>query len=307
MEVGMDSLDTGFNACNKQYKFITKDFVQYFHDSHKHKGLICPHCNSHHIIKNGKSGGRQRYLCKACKKTFNDLTKTPFAGIQNLSKLNDYIYSMINGDSLRESARKSKISLQKSFFLRHKISAAISDFPQEQLENLQELKEVISSYSVKGSKDSHICNKKISTISIIFKCDRNNKLQAYSHSSEKSFNNKILYSLQVMRNSDKEYCHNNTKTLDYFFHNSDIYNVNTEKFSSEFYNCKTIDKLIDEWEIWMKRFHGVSSKYLDNYLCWNNFLNNCKYSKADRLLHLLAKFKSHYRYIDISNLEIDSH
>jgi IS1 family transposase len=33
--------------------------------------VLCPHCNSHHIIKNGKNtNGKQRYKCKDCKRRF---------------------------------------------------------------------------------------------------------------------------------------------------------------------------------------------------------------------------------------------
>ena len=43
------------------------------------EGLVCPHCNKKHIVKNGKVRGKQRYLCVDCKKTFNSLTKTVFS------------------------------------------------------------------------------------------------------------------------------------------------------------------------------------------------------------------------------------
>ncbi len=40
------------------------------------KGEVCPHCNSTSVVKNGKLNGKQRYICKSCKKSFNDLTKS---------------------------------------------------------------------------------------------------------------------------------------------------------------------------------------------------------------------------------------
>jgi transposase-like protein len=52
----------------------------------KHKeGLICSHCYSHSVVRFGKyviktrTGEikRQRYRCKSCRQTFNDLTNTP--------------------------------------------------------------------------------------------------------------------------------------------------------------------------------------------------------------------------------------
>ena len=49
-----------------------------FKESRFSKGEVCPHCQSTSIVKNGKLNGKQRYLCKSCKKSFNDLTKSVF-------------------------------------------------------------------------------------------------------------------------------------------------------------------------------------------------------------------------------------
>jgi len=52
----------------------------------KHKDeLVCPHCENHSVVRFGKytvqtRAGvvkRQRYRCKSCLQTFNDLTNTP--------------------------------------------------------------------------------------------------------------------------------------------------------------------------------------------------------------------------------------
>lgn len=43
----------------------------------------CPHCDSVHIVKNGhdeRDVHRQRYVCRACGRCFDDLTGTVFAG-----------------------------------------------------------------------------------------------------------------------------------------------------------------------------------------------------------------------------------
>lgn len=36
----------------------------------------CPHCQSPRFVKNGKTNGNQRYLCKECRKTFVENTGT---------------------------------------------------------------------------------------------------------------------------------------------------------------------------------------------------------------------------------------
>jgi transposase-like protein len=45
--------------------------------------VICPHCSSETVIKDGRDDtqpNRQRYLCHGCQKRFDDLTGTIFAG-----------------------------------------------------------------------------------------------------------------------------------------------------------------------------------------------------------------------------------
>lgn len=41
------------------------------------KGLACVHCGSMSIKRSGKYRSRQRYLCKDCGKSFNDMTGSP--------------------------------------------------------------------------------------------------------------------------------------------------------------------------------------------------------------------------------------
>lgn len=46
-------------------------------------GTKCPHCESDHVVKNGRDTPeveRQRSLCRGCSRSFDDLTHTVFAG-----------------------------------------------------------------------------------------------------------------------------------------------------------------------------------------------------------------------------------
>jgi len=63
-------------------------------------GLGCLHCGSTAVKRNGKYRSRQRYLCKDCGKTFNDMTNTPFSGSRYPEKWIEYIKMMINGVTL---------------------------------------------------------------------------------------------------------------------------------------------------------------------------------------------------------------
>lgn len=46
------------------------------------KGIVCPYCEQTRVTTHTKSvlTPRRRYLCLGCRRTFTDLTGTPFAG-----------------------------------------------------------------------------------------------------------------------------------------------------------------------------------------------------------------------------------
>jgi transposase-like protein len=46
-------------------------------------GIVCPHCGSHEVVKDGRDETpphRQRYDCRSCARRLDDLTGTVFAG-----------------------------------------------------------------------------------------------------------------------------------------------------------------------------------------------------------------------------------
>ena len=57
-----------------------------FRESRFSKGQCCPHCESTSVVKNGKLNGKQRYVCRSCSKSFNDLTKLRYLVLSYLYK-----------------------------------------------------------------------------------------------------------------------------------------------------------------------------------------------------------------------------
>lgn len=65
------------------------------------KGKVCPHCNSELISRNGKYSGKQRYICKDCRKTFTDFTNSAtYRSKKSLDKWLKYTKCMIMGLSI---------------------------------------------------------------------------------------------------------------------------------------------------------------------------------------------------------------
>ena len=72
-------------------------------------GMACVHCGSTSVKRNGKYKTRQRYLCKDCIKTFNDMNNTPFSGSRYPEKWVKYMEIMVEGYTLPIIAKRLKI------------------------------------------------------------------------------------------------------------------------------------------------------------------------------------------------------
>ena len=135
-----------FLVSNSQVEQIYED-VKEFRFS---KGKVCPHCSSELISKNGK----QRYICKDCKRTFTDFTNSAvYRSKKSLDKWLKYAKCMIMGLSIRKSAKIVGINIATSFFWRHKILDCISAFlGTGHVDGLIEADEVFFAENFKGTK-----------------------------------------------------------------------------------------------------------------------------------------------------------
>lgn len=86
----------------------------------------CPFCHKEHFRKNGKVRGRQRYQCLECGRTFGDKEKPVWSGTKKgVSDWKTFIEATLEGDSLAAAAERVGISKTTAFFWRHKIYRAL--------------------------------------------------------------------------------------------------------------------------------------------------------------------------------------
>lgn len=84
-------------------------------------GLLCPRCGGSHLVRNGKHNGRQRFVCRDCKRTIGMSNETPFFSSKKpwLTWLT-FIRCMDQHLPLRASAKKCNISLPTAWAWRRK-------------------------------------------------------------------------------------------------------------------------------------------------------------------------------------------
>lgn len=121
-----------------------------------HKVAItgCPHCGGSDVVRWGKVSGLPRYRCKACARTFNALTKTPLAKLRMKEKWSSQAEAMIDGVSLAKAARRCDVHYTTAFRWRHRFLAALSGDKPKTLAGIVESDETFILESFKGKRSA---------------------------------------------------------------------------------------------------------------------------------------------------------
>lgn len=115
-------------------------------------GLTCVHCQSEAIIRWGAFGGRQRYRCKSCRRTFSDLTRTAFAYTKKIGQWPHYLVLMRQGQTLRKCAQHLGLHVSTAFRWRHAVLTPMRIADPAVLSGTVELKEILFAHSNKGMR-----------------------------------------------------------------------------------------------------------------------------------------------------------
>ena len=100
----------------------------------------CPHCNGVNVVRNGHKREKQAYLCRCCKKSFVETTKTGFFNSHcGEAVWKQVIRDTVNGVSIDRTAENLNLHHETIFNMRHKILYCIE---QEELRNPTQLEGV---------------------------------------------------------------------------------------------------------------------------------------------------------------------
>lgn len=107
---------------------IDAEFFRLACDSAGDVDIACPHCGSVDFVKRGRDAlGKQRYKCRDCGRSFGGSAKKIF-GTTKLPRetWSRYAECFVDGLSLRDAADKCGVCLKTSFFMRHRLLEALA-------------------------------------------------------------------------------------------------------------------------------------------------------------------------------------
>jgi len=64
----------------------------------------CPGCGCERYYRHGQANGLQRYRCRACGRTYNDLSGTPLARLRLRERWLDYLGAVLDAKAVRAAA-----------------------------------------------------------------------------------------------------------------------------------------------------------------------------------------------------------
>lgn len=309
----------------------TPSDFKYLSETKLSSGIICPYCSSKGkgVYKKGlHSNGRPRFYCKNCNKKFSATTNgILYHSKKDFSVWKDFISCFLHGFSVRKTAEICKINKNTAFLWRHKIcNSLIAIMDNVSMSGIIEADETYFRVSYKGNKqifkDGTIERKKrrrgssiihrnrkrgLSKEQVCVPCaiNRNGlsiaKISGLGKASYSEIN--AVISSHIQKGSIL--CADGATAYDAIASNNSLKRANISSFG--FYNIQRINSYHSRLKNFIDRFNGVSTKLLNNYLVYNNFVNYAKetYTEKMRILtnHLCAA-KSTLRRKDLQKLPL---
>ena len=291
-------------------------------------GYRCPKCQCKDVNKNGKSNGRQRYICKRCRRTFDEFTLSPFSSTKlGLDKWLKYCELMILGLPIRQCAEEIGVGVKTSFYMRHRILDVINiSLKKDTVEGIVEVDEVFVRESYKGNHSK----------STTFKMPREPRKRGKGKNDKKKrgiSNDQICIETGIDRKGNivmGAVCNGRITTNDivrffngkigedvtfivdshksYFSINKDL-NVELKRVPrgksmlDSVYHLQHVNALHNGFKRWLMPFNGVSSKYISNYCTWFKFLQlSKKNKKGERIKDMLVNVATKEAYITINSI-----
>ena len=112
----------------------------------------CPHCANRDVVHWGQASELPRYRCKACSRTFNALTKTPLANLRLKERWAVQTQAMIDGVSTAKAAERCGVHYTTAFRWRHRFLASLAGDKPRTLTGVVEGDETFILESFKGKR-----------------------------------------------------------------------------------------------------------------------------------------------------------
>lgn len=278
-------------------KDLYSDTIDIYCSEIRNENVTCPHCDGEKVYKHGKYKGRRRFHCKCCDKTFNDQTGTSIAGIHKRELWCEFIEMTLESKSIRDIAKKLKLSRQTVLDWRHKVLTSLESIFSKKYNGIVEMDDCYIRFNQKGRKTDFLEHKRVKKTGkktqgisrfqtcVLFTTDRNGVFDAKLAKVGKINLPSLRRIVDTSRFNHNLICSDSDKSLLSWLKSSkfqfqDITASGNRYVINGIYHVQHVNNLMNRFERWLEyHFSTVSTKYLRNYLIYFQMLSVLKFEK----------------------------
>ena len=251
--------------------------------------LSCPKCSAAHVVRNGQANGLQRYKCRDCGGTFNALSGTPLARLRHRDKWLQQAQALDDGLSVRKAAARMGVHRTTAFRWRHRFLAVPREIKAQHLGGVAEADETYVLRSYKGQRrglaelrgeqarkprrrGGRASKRGLSAEQVPILVVRNRSGQTTDFVLPVANKPCVSAVLQVAVARDAVLCTDGSNMLATVARELNIehHAMNTLRGQRTrgAWHIQNVNAYQSRFKQWMRRFKGVATSYLPNYLGW---------------------------------------
>lgn len=247
----------------------------------------CPDCRGRRLYRWGRQSELQRYRCRDCGRAFNALSATPLARLRHKGRWLGYGQALAGGLTVREAARRCHAHKDTSFRWRHRFMRIPAESRPARLRGVVEGDETYFPLSYKGQRRlprpahrrggaSHQRGTGGEKAPVLVMRDRHGATADFKLAKADVAGESPLVRDKVAR--DAVFCSDGGASLQLSVRAAGIehraLNLSAGIRVAGAYHIQNVNAYCSRLKWWMGRFHGVATKYLQNYLGWRRWLDH---------------------------------
>ena len=265
----------------------------------------CPRCASPHWHRHGHANDLQRFRCRDCGRTYNDLSGTPLARLRLRGKWLDYLDTVLESKSVRKAASRVSVHRNTTFRWRHRFLEWGKLDRAPQLSGIVEADEMFLLESQKGARKLDRPARRRGGVAtrrgisrehdcILVARDRSgNTMDAVTGRGAlkvAQLERHLLPELdrQALLVTDANGAYRAFSHRHGIAHQSVNLSagVRVRPGIEGAIHVQNVNAYHSRFRAWLARFHGVASRYLPNYLGWNRALDDGRVTSPEQLLRI---------------------
>jgi transposase-like protein len=266
--------------------------------------LRCPRCQGSHLYRHGEANGLQRFRCRACGRTFNSLTGTPLARLRHKKKWLAFGECMLDSRTVRDAAARLEVDKSTSMRWRHRFLAATKADRPASRNGIAEADETFLLESKKGTRDQlgrparkrggKASQRAIphAQVCILVVRDRCGGTHDFLTGNGPVTTGQLLVHLPPVLAPDTLLVTNANAVYQAFAKQTGIAHAwvnqcaggRAAEHARGAIHVQNVNSYHGRFHAWLRRFHGVATRYLANYLGWRWAIDQQRINSAETLL-----------------------